>query len=431
MVSPQNTAGRIDRASHRRVFRAAPGNSHCQRCLLRAALGLLLFSFGLCRAYAQTWNGLSPLDSKWSTLLNWSSVLPPANNGTADAHFAGSTRTSPDMDANWNVNSVTFDSGAAAFTLGSTGGSTLTIQGGGIANNSTNTQTIGNAVTLGAAQTWSAASGNLMVSGNIANGGNLLTISGGSDTAVTGVISGSGGLTKSGNGTLTLSGANTYSGATTVSTGTLKLDNSGTTTARLTNTSGITVNSSGTLLLASSSGSSTNRINDNATVTLNGGGTFKTGGLSEGTRPTDGSSNNGAAGMGALTLQNTSSSSHITIDFGSTTAGSSLVFSSLSGGSKGAFVDILNWGGAAWTDNGATTNDRLLFASDPGFSASDLANFAFSGYATGAVEIAYGNLFEICPVPEPGTYVAGILTLGGLLWNQRRRLFVVLRGYRK
>jgi fibronectin-binding autotransporter adhesin len=397
---------------------------------VRATLGLLLFSFGLHRAYAQTWSGGSLLNSKWSTggvLGNWSGAAAPASDGTATVAFGGNNRTSPDMDADWNINSLTFNNGAASFTLGSNGSHTLTIQGGGITNNSTSTETISNAVTLGAAQTWSAASGNLTVSGNIANGGNLLTISGGSNTTLSGIISGSGGLTKSGNGTLTLSAANTYSGATTASAGTLKLDNNGTTTARLTNTSGITVNSGGTLLLASSSGSSTDRISNSATVTMNGGGMFKTGGLSEGTRPTNGSASDGAAGMGALTLQNTTSLLHVTIDFGSTTAGSSLVFSSLAAASKGAFVDILNWGGTAWTDNGANTNDRLLFATDPGFSASDLANFAFSGYATGAVEITYGNLFEICPVPEPSTWFAGFLALAALGYQKRRRLSAVLR----
>jgi hypothetical protein len=126
--------------------------------------------------------------------------------------------------------------------------------------------------------------------------------------------------------------------------------------------------------------------------------------------------------MGALTLTNTSSSSHLTFDFGSTTAGSSLVFSSLSASSKGAYVDILNWGGAQNSDNGAAANDRLLFAADPGFSASDLENFSFSGFATGAIEIAYGNLWEIVPIPEPRTWSTGVLAAGYIVWLSGRRL---------
>jgi hypothetical protein len=134
--------------------------------------------------------------------------------------------------------------------------------------------------------------------------------------------------------------------------------------------------------------------------------------------------------MGALTLQNTSSGSKAIIDFTNGNS-SSLVFSSLSGAS-GAFVNVLNWTGTVNTDNSATTNDRLLFASDPGLSTSDLANWQFfndsgTAFATGAMEIAYGNLFEIVPVPEPSTWIAGALALAAVGYTQRRRFAYVLR----
>ena len=155
-----------------------------------------------------------------------------------------------------------------------------------------------------------------------------------------------------------LSGANSYTGVTTINAGTLKLDNNNTTTPRLVNTSGITVNSGGTLLLAQTAAVSTDRINNAAGVTISGGGTFATGGLSEGTRPTNSSATNGAAGMGALTLQTTSSVSRATIDFLTGANGSTLAFSSLVGG-NGAFLDIKNWTGTPFIDNSATGNDRL------------------------------------------------------------------------
>ena len=167
-----------------------------RRHLLRATLGALVFFSAICCTYAQTWNGGSLLSNNWSTgglLGNWSGAGAPANDGTANVSFGGNNRLSPDIDANWSIHSLTFNSGAGAFTLGSSSSFTLTIQGNGITNNSTSTETISNAVTLGAAQTWSATSGDLTVSGNIVNAGNLLTISGGSNTSVSGVISGSGG----------------------------------------------------------------------------------------------------------------------------------------------------------------------------------------------------------------------------------------------
>src|SRR5207244_3172036 len=146
--------------------------------------------------------------------------------------------------------------------------------------------------------------------------------------------------------------------------------------------------------LAQSGGTgSTDRIRDDAAgVTIKGGGTFNTGGFSEGTRPSSAGATDGVAGLGALTLQTTSSGSHAMIDF-TTGSGSSLVFDSLSG-ATGAFVDVMNWNGLAQTDNGATTNDRLLFATNPNLSTTDLANWQFydntgARYATGEMEIAY------------------------------------------
>ena len=58
-----------------------------------------------------TWNG-SQGNDHWTNTGNWTPASAVANNGTADIIFAGFTRLTPDMNANWNVNSVTFDSTA-------------------------------------------------------------------------------------------------------------------------------------------------------------------------------------------------------------------------------------------------------------------------------------------------------------------------------
>jgi len=239
-------------------------------------------------------------------------------------------------------------------------------------------------------------------------------------------ITGNTALQKTGAGVLSLSGASSYSGATTINGGTLSLDNNNTTTARLVNTSVVTVNSGGTLLFSQSGvTASTDRINDTASITINGDGTFKTGGLSEGIRPSSSVMNDGVAGMGALSLQNTSSASRATIDFLTGANGSSLVFSSLSGGA-GAFLDIKNWTGTLFTDNSATANDRLLFGTDPGLSAAQLANVRFfddngAFIGPGGI-IPYGNMFELTCIPEPSTWLAGGLAFGVLVFSQKRRL---------
>jgi autotransporter-associated beta strand protein len=164
------------------------------------------------------------------------------------------------------------------------------------------------------------------------------------------------------------------------------------------------------------------RINDAADVVLNGGGRFNTGGLSEGIRPTSASGMDGVVGLGALTLSNTSSALRAIIDFLTGANGSSLVFNSLSSSSAGAYLDILNWTAAA-----GAGNDRLLFANIGSFKPADLANISFYDdsnmlIATGGTFVQYGNMFELVPVPEPGTWAAGILAVFGAVWSQRQRL---------
>lgn len=156
--------------------------------------------------------------------------MPSSSTSTALV-FAGTTRLAPNQTANWQIKSLTFFSGSGAFTLGSSGGYVLTIDSGGIINNSVNTQTISNALKLSAGQTWNAASGNLVITGNINPNYNALTISGSANTLIAGAITGTdtwSALTKNGNGTLTLAADNTaLRGALNLNAGTVVLTHSG------------------------------------------------------------------------------------------------------------------------------------------------------------------------------------------------------------
>jgi autotransporter-associated beta strand protein len=244
------------------MLRGKPTGTGFALTIVRLTLYLCALICALPAVAGTTWDG-GGANSLWSTANNWNPNGVPANNGTASLAFAGTTRLTPDMDANWSINSLTFNSGAGAFTLGSTGGFVLTIQGGGITNNSASTETINNAITLGTAQTWSATSGGLTFGGNITNGGFLLTISGGSNTSASGVISGTGGLTKSGAGTLTLSGTNTYSGGTTFNAGTVSISSNSNLGAAA---GGLTFNG-GTLQV-------TGNVIGTRAITMTGAGTF-------------------------------------------------------------------------------------------------------------------------------------------------------------
>lgn len=91
-------------------------------------------------------------------------------------------------------------------------------------------------------------------------------------------------------------------------------------------------------------------------------------------------------------------------------------------------MSILGFTGNAGIDNGAVTNDRLLFANNPGFTAADLANWQFlndagTAYAVGEVVIPYKGYYEIVPIPEPATAAwVGVAAVGlGIgAWRRRR-----------
>jgi autotransporter-associated beta strand protein len=186
-----------------------------------------------------TWSG-GGIDANWLTAANWEGVAPVANDSL---FFAGSTQLGPVNNATSGTqfNGITFNSGAAAFTLS---GNAINL-GGNISNNSTANQTVNLNLALLGATNFNATSGNLTLGG---------------------ALSGPGALTKSGSGTLNLSGTNTYAGTTTISAGTLDLGSTGAIN------SGAAVNHDGGILNMSGTASinSSGYTNKNGTLNVSG-----------------------------------------------------------------------------------------------------------------------------------------------------------------
>jgi autotransporter-associated beta strand protein len=159
-----------------------------------------------------TWTG-SGGDGNWSTAADWTNAAFNGGNLT----FAGSTQTSTNNDNLTSAGSITFDENAAPFSLG---GNSLAVAGP-ITNKSANTQVLALPITASVLLQFNAANANLVVNGSIDNGGNVLSVTGSSDTTLSGAISGAGAISKSGTGTLTISGNNSHGGGTTINAGAL------------------------------------------------------------------------------------------------------------------------------------------------------------------------------------------------------------------
>jgi autotransporter-associated beta strand protein len=84
------------------------------------------------------WNGAG-IDNNFSSNLNWTNQLAPGYVGDS-LEFAGTVNLSPNVDNNYTVTGITFDSSAGSFNIG---GNALTLSGSGsIVNNSANPQTL-------------------------------------------------------------------------------------------------------------------------------------------------------------------------------------------------------------------------------------------------------------------------------------------------
>jgi fibronectin-binding autotransporter adhesin len=197
-----------------------------------------------------TWSP-SATTGAWQTTTNWvSHIVPGAPSGTANTDTAlfnsSSTTKLITPDANRNLENITFDTAAAAYTIGTTGGNHLLLTAGGTIqiaatfsganitetinapltlegdyNFSDNGQTIGDNLTIGGPIASEVAGTQTLT---VASAQNIITINGAiGDGAGTIALVCNGGVT----GVLVLGGNNTFTGGVTINSGTLRIGSSG------------------------------------------------------------------------------------------------------------------------------------------------------------------------------------------------------------
>ena len=249
------------RCSHR-SFRVS-GSGKFSKAAIMTVVSVALSSW--VSAASNTWDGGGG-DALWTNAVNWAgdTNVPGGASGTTNADiatFSNNTNTSVTVDGARNLKSITFDTGAGAFTL-QNGGLVLTT-GGAITMNAgvTTTQTINTAITLssGANSTYAFTNNSGTVGASLVIGGNVtgattatvstLTLGGSNNGSIGGIIGdgAAGGtvkVSKSGVGVWTLSGGNTFSGGTAIAAGTLIVKSAsalGTTGSAVSLTSGATL----------------------------------------------------------------------------------------------------------------------------------------------------------------------------------------------
>jgi len=374
-----------------------------------------------------SWTG--DANTTWNNAGNWSPSGPPGGPDTAVFNSAFSNQ--PNLIADAAIGTLLMTNSVAQdVTISSSLAAILTIGGGGIPGTgilidsaSAFTLTITARVGVDASQAWTNNSSNLFtVSGATLALGveNILTVNGTGNTLISAVITevGTGsGIIKDGSGTLTITANNTYTGGTTVNSGTLLVNGTGDL-----GTGNVTVNNSGTL-----GGNSTSPIINRGTfddarfrVTVAAGGNLA---------PGNGGNNTAVLTLNALTLQ---PASNFRIDINGTSPGTGYDRLVLTGSGNNRYV-ITNSNLVVSVGTTLSVGQTFLiglrtsggsirgeFAQGNSVVGSDGTVFSVS-YTGGDGNDIVLTVVQAA-VPEPSTWIGGVLAIAGLAFTQRRRL---------
>jgi autotransporter-associated beta strand protein len=377
---------------------------------------LLFSSASISVAASWTWNGAGG-NVNWNSGANWGGTAPSSALIT-DLFFGGSTNTGSAVTSlNQNiltpfvVHGITFNSGGTSFYLG---GQALQFDANGsnITQNSSTAEYISNPIDV--ANKFGNDITTIILTGN---GTGVVTLSG---TISPGVGKRDYAISKTGTSTFVLSGDNQYGAGTSVTGGTLVVNN---TTGSGTGTGAVTVNGSGSTL------GGTGIISVSVTLGNTAAGAV----LNPGPKGTAGTA--GAVG---------------TLSTGSLTMTGSNVFHVDASGTAATSWDKLNVTGSLVL--GTTSTLELSIASGLNFTwgsqytliandGTDAISGTFSNAANGSTitvgaymfTVNYaggtGNDLVLTEVPDPCTWIGGMLSLAAVAFTQRRpvRAFLTRR----
>ena len=299
---------------------------------------------------------------------------------------------------------------ASSGVLTKTGAGTVTLSGA-------NTYTGGTTIAAGTLQVGNGGTSGSLGSGAVTNNAAMI-FNRSDDTTVANLISGTGSVVKTGAGNMTLSGTSTYSGATTVSSGGLLVSGSIASSA-VTVQSGAFLGGSGTVGSLTvrnggtvSPGNSPGTLNINGDIDWLGGGSYNWQIVAA----------TGAAGTSWDLL-----SAAGQLDLAALTVSSKFNINllTLGSGTDGALADFIPNQSYTWTILTATNGISGFAANKFNINTAGFANTLAPGWGFSVVEDG-GNLnlvYGSTAIPEPGTWAAAALLVGGaalMRWRQRR-----------
>ena len=432
-------------------------------------MGIIL-TMGSLSAATHTWTGGG--GSSWNTVSSWSaSSAPGTGSTTTDVIIGGTTNVSAIVIATsgtYTVRSLTFNDANDAATRLVLSGATSTTSN---ARHLTFSSNAGNASliieagstgskTIDKALSDSGKRANINLTSTldvIHNGDGTLTMGAGDDVTTFGVrIQGAGGINKSGTGTLVLGGNTLYTGATTITGGTLEIGvngrlGSGAYSANLTNNSTFIYSGTNNQTLSGTiSGIGNMTKNAASTLTLSGNNSYSgTATINAGTLKV---ASAGALGQAETIVVNTGGSLLIGVDnsIGDSTDitlnGGTIKFEGDRNESVGALTlsadSIIDMSGgdihlefailyAAMESynlkiyNYSLYNDHLYFNGSTYVNESLPRIQFYSDAGTTLIGDSFirdfGVTNEVCPVPEPGVYVTGLLLMGLMFYCQCRK----------